>query len=134
MTERSTPESSYKESSEFGQGLTYCLGLFLAHAERARDIKNSYSKIGLKYQDMWPEIWFNGAADHLFDLVIPSTLSEGLQNRLKNFQSKCLHCRLCLEVNAVTEEDVKWAIQEAKDLLRMIDQEYGIETIQGQWE
>lgn len=129
MTENVTPDSE----SEFGKGLTYCLGLFLAHAERVKEMRQVYAKISTEDQNIWAEMWFNGAADHLFDLVIPDQLSPNLKDRLSTFQSKCLHWRMALE-NRATGDDVTWAIQEAKNLLRLIDQQYGIEVIQGQWE
>jgi len=104
--------------SEFGTGLTYCLGLFLAHAERSR-FKDDYG------------MWFNGAADHLFDLKTDGLTDNALKDRIKVFQNKCLDWRLD---RPVTNDDYHWAIQEAKDLLRLIDSHFGIETEKGEWE
>ena len=103
-------------SSEFGKGLTYCIGLFLAHAERKDLIRGSdYS------------MWFNGAADHLYELQIPGEYPDALIERLSKFQETCINWRL----NWASEEDFKWAVQEAKDLLREIDETNGIETEKG---
>lgn len=58
--------SEEPERSEFGKGYAYCLGLFLAHAERAGQDQKTYKSIGA--EDRWPSMWFNAAADHLYDL------------------------------------------------------------------
>jgi hypothetical protein len=70
-----------KEESEFGKGLSYCLALFLAHDEH-KVYEEDYS------------LWFNGAADYLYELVIQETLSEELQNRLHILQDKCISWRM----------------------------------------
>ncbi|MHA1302333.1 MAG: hypothetical protein ACTSPI_01340 [Candidatus Heimdallarchaeaceae archaeon] len=110
-----------QRESEFGKGLTYCLGLFLCHSER------DYNSIE---DDLQHELWFNGAGDHLFELVIPKNLSIKLKNRLKKLQKNVLNWRM----SNATKNDKVWAIQEAKELLRLIDEFYGIKTIKGSWE
>jgi len=50
-----------KRESEFGKGLTYCIGLFLAHAER---------KIDFGTDERSAETWFNGASDHLYEIDV----------------------------------------------------------------
>lgn len=102
-----------ENGSEFGKGYSYCLGLFLAHAER-RILwldKNDYS------------LWFNGAGDHLFEF-------EAVSEQAKAFKSRVLHLRL----EKATEEDFIWAIREAKDLLMQFDKENGYEVIKGDYE
>ena len=106
--------------SEFGKGLTYCLGLFLAHAERK------------KYLDDYG-VWFNGSADHLYE-IDPSTLPSRLKGRVNKFQNKCLEWRLSFATQKPTKDDFEWAIQEAKDLLRLIDKNFGVKTKKGEWE
>jgi len=109
--------------SEFGKGLTYCLGLFLAHAERMNNARYLYSEES-KYS-----IWFSGASDHLYELQIPESIPNCLQKRLKKFKDKCLSLRL-----QATKENFEWAIQEAKNLLMMIDKFHGIKTKKGVYE
>lgn len=109
-----------KETSEFGKGLTYCLGLFLAHSERAkmeteRDI----------------QLWFNGAADHFYDMVIPETMPNDLISRLTILRNKSLNWRLN---DNPTQENKEWALQEARTLLFRIDKHFGIPAIRAQWE
>jgi hypothetical protein len=113
--------------SEFGRGLTYCLGLFLCHSERTR-----YEGL-TKGRDI--ELWFNGAGDHLFDLEVPETLPVRLQRRLRSFQRKVLGWRNTWgEDKPPTKDDKKWAIKEAKTLLRLIDKHFGVKTQEGSWE
>ena len=116
--------------SEFGKGLTYCLGMFLAHAER---ITYFGSKImddgGESMKQRTINSWFNGASDHLFELVIPETLPKDLQDRLKSFQKKCCENSMW----DVTEKDIDMALSEAKEFLREIDDVFGIETIEATW-
>lgn len=120
-----------KQNSEFGKGLTYCLGLFLCHSERDYLItENDKEKMIINK----PHMWFYGASDHLFDLQIPKTLPKVLQKRLKEFQRKCLIWRLpMMQEDKATEEDRIWAVDEAKELLRAVDRYYGIKTIKGDW-
>ncbi len=112
--------------SEFGKGLAYCLGLFLAHAER-KPFKHSDGSADY-------ELWFNGAADHLFEMET-KILPPELKVRTDDFQDKCLKWRLTWDGKKSAEkEDFHWAIQEAKDLLLEIDKHFGIEAEKGQWE
>ena len=107
--------------SEFGKGLCYNLGLFLAHAER---------KIGYK-DDTDCSFWFNGAGDHLFDLEIPEDFPEDLKKRLTEFRNRILGYRIVFHLPI---EEKNKALQEAKDFLREIDTFHEIKTEKGEWE
>lgn len=96
-------------TSEFGKGYAYCLGLFLAHAER-EDYSVSH-------------LWFNGAADHLYEFK--ARTKEEI-----NFKDKCLTWR----IEKYTQEDKEWAIDKAKKLLLNYDKKNGYEAIEGTWE
>ncbi len=118
-------------NSEFGKGLTYCLGLFLCHSERDYLMTEDDRIKGIINK---PHMWFYAAADHIYELQIPKTLSKELQKRLKEFKHKVMSWRLPMnEKDNATDEDKSWAIQEAKDLLRAIDMEFGIKTAEGEW-
>ena len=118
--------------SEFGKGLTYCLGLFLCHSERDYLITTKDIEKGIINK---PYMWFYGAADHMFELEIPTDLPKKLQLKLKKFKGKVMGWRLTLaKEDHATKGDKKWAIQEAKDLLRAIDNFHGIKTSKGDWE
>jgi len=120
--------------SEFGRGLTYCLGLFLAHAERYGE-KLHDEKFRVEFERFrLAELWFNGASDHLYELEIPEALPKSLQKRLKRFQDKVLNWGHGFPKKKATEKDMIWSIQEAKNLLRLIDKAYGVETKKGDWE
>ena len=58
--------------SEFGKGLCYCIGLFLAHAER--EVKTERDA----------GLWFNAASDHLIELQVEDA-PKSVRNRLKEF-------------------------------------------------
>lgn len=124
--------------SEFGKGLCYNLGLFLAHAEKDNILRERALKKGLKGMegigDTIYGMWFNGSSDHLYELEIPKNIPKEIQDRLKEFQDKCLDFGHGLKMDNAKKEDVIWAIQEAKDLLRLIDKAHGIEVIKGDWE
>lgn len=109
-------------TSEFGKGLTYCIGLFLAHAERDLD----FSSVGR---------WFNGASDHLYELDTSIITDKTLRAEVENWQEKVLkwgHGFLCMNV---TKKDKEWAISEGLRLLRRIDEVMlNTEVVQGTWE
>jgi len=111
-----------KEKSDFGKGTTYCIGLFLAH-ESMHDGEPSWT----------PELWFNGASDHFYDLQ--TTGNKEIDERLKNLQAKCLHWGYGFAPPVATKEDKAWALQESKEILLMIDRHFlAVDTEKGQWE
>ncbi len=111
--------------SEFGKGYAYCLGLFLAHEWRIYE--------GTQ-QSTSPDRWFNGAADHLYDLQIPYALPEDKRREIGEWRDKCIAFRLCMDGEQCTWHDAKAATQKAKDFLREWDQFHGIASEQGRWE
>ena len=100
--------------SEFGKGFTYCIGLFLSHAERKEE--GDYC------------LWFNGAADHLFELEIPDNFA--LKEECEEWKSKCLHRRL----EKYTKKDLVWALKQAKKFLLEWDKQNNISCEKGEWE
>ncbi len=120
--------------SDFGRGLCYNLGLFLEHAEHGFLVNVMRRAESKAINEHIPETWFNGASDHLFDLEIPKTLPASLQKRLKRFQKKVLNWGHGFPKKKATEKNMEWATQEAKDLLRLIDEIHGIKTKKGDWE
>ena len=118
------------EESEFGKGLTYCLGLFLAHAERyyMEDLKKENTGFAGKYLT-----WFNGSSDHLYDIQTDSIKDKKLKKRIVVFKDKCLNWGHGFPKEGVTKENMIWAVQEAKDILRLIDEKcLGVKTVKGQ--
>lgn len=83
--------------SEFGKGLCYNLGLFLAHAERNfTNIEN----------DKDYGIWFYCAADHLFDFQAERAPTKYLQGRCKAFRKRVISLHLTLsDEKRATKED-----------------------------
>lgn len=120
-------ELTVTEKSEFGSGFAYCLGLFLCHDERRIQYKELE---GERTIDIWPMMWFSGAADHLFEMHIPDQLDDYNKARAAAFRSACIHWRM--EVCAW--EDVEWAINEAKALLLAWDKACGLPAIKARHE
>ena len=119
--------------SEFGKGLCYNLGLFLAHADRITKDLEVYKVI--KDEPRAYSMWFYGSADHLYEFQWKQAPTKALQTRCKKFQSKVLGWRMPMNPkNNAKKKDFEWAIQEAKDLLRLIDKSHKVDTIKGQWE
>lgn len=120
------------EESEFGRGYSYCLGLFLAHAERLESTLDTYKKMrqepntpeGLFADESAVSIWFNGAGDHLFEF-------EAKTEREIKFKHKILGWRL---ISRPTLRDAYWAIKEAKALLLEFDLKHGIAAMKAEYE
>lgn len=108
--------------SEFGDGYAYCLGLFLAHAERAAEYKKS--------NILDASMWFNGAADHIAGLQVPATLPDVKRQQIEAFRDKCLKYR----IEPCAWKDVTVALDEAKKMLLEWDLHCGIAAEKGDWE
>lgn len=107
------------KTSEFGRGLCYCLGLFLAHKERITSELKTYEN---REKTRAYEMWFYSACDHLYELKIPRS-PKILRERLSIFKTRCLGLRMVFgDEKRATEEDFDWAIKEALDLLLLIDE------------
>ena len=115
-----------KKESEFGCGLTYCIGLFLAHSER--EFFNTGTNIDYS-------LWFNGASDHLYELDLSNVNNLSLRYQLNKWRTKVIHWGHGHSEPFATEEDFNWAIQQAKDFLLEIDINIiGVKAIKGQCE
>ena len=132
------------QMSDFGKGCAYCLGLFLAHEARilqdlqmfestAEVMKNKYPDYNVKEQAS--SMWFHSACDHLFGLVIPDKYNPELKLKIETFKDRCLSLRLPMGLEpTATIDDYNWAINEAKELLLLIDKEQGIECEKGEYQ
>lgn len=120
--------------SEFGRGLAYNLGLFLAHTakyEYYKEIHKTPYPEQMSYMD--EEMFFNGASDHVYDLLVENAPIH-LQPRLQEFKDKCLHWGHGYTEPHPTKSDVYWSIQEAKNLLLELDKANNIPALKGEWE
>ena len=128
--------------SDFGRGVTYCLGLFLAHERELYHKLDSYKELSKKFPEVYKEsaavqLWFYSSADHFFELEIPETLPKKIQKRLGVLKAKCLVWRLSMyENNSPKISDAKWALDEAKALLLEIDKKMfpGIKFMKGKYQ
>ena len=78
------------------------------------------------------EMWFNGAADHLFELQ-EDHAPKHLKKRVKILKEKGIGWRMCYDCEKPTEKDARWALDEAKELLRLIDDHNGVPTCEASW-
>lgn len=123
------------ETSEFGKGFAYCLGLFLAHERDKNRWLRAERESG--YSD-GASMWFNAAADHLFDLQIPDKFSADEQKDITEFQNACLKYRHDWDFEksekiGVTWEHVNQAVQKAKSLLLRWDEICQVPCIEATW-
>jgi len=103
---------------EFGKGYAYCLGLFLAHAERPGYIGDD-------------SLWYNSAADHLFEIQIPSALTEDKKREVKAWVDRMIWYRNKYDI---PKDERKIHIDTAKRFLLEWDKACGIECEKGVWE
>ena len=109
-----------EETSEFGKGFVYCLGLFLAHKG------NCKTKACLES----PTVWLDAAACHLYEFVPESAPTKELIKRSRIFQDKVLGW----QYEDISAGDAKWAFNEAKAILLEVDLYYKVPAIKGGWE
>ena len=131
--------------SEFGKGLAYCLGLFLAHADRFRAEKQTYKHLNrvvvakelhATYSTIEAERWFSGASEHLYGLQVTNA-PRVLRKRLTAFRDKCVTWGRGFELDkkkTPTTKDFEWAIREAKDLLFELDRLSGVKPTKAKYE
>jgi len=115
-------------TSEFGKGCVYCLGLFIAHEGRIKEDMKTYEKIGNKDQAF--SMWFYAAADHLFELEIPSHFPPALRSRLKKLKNRVLNLRL---EDQATQKDFEEVIEETKSIFMSIDRLLKVKPVKAQW-
>jgi len=126
-------EDKEKNETEFGQGLCYNLGLFLAHADRIKGDKAMWEKAGLPHRIY--EMWFYAAGDHLYNFCWELAPTKELQERCKAFQRQVLTFRLPMDDKIkVTKKEYDWAISTAKELLMLIDKAHGIHSKKAKWD
>ena len=119
-----------EETSEFGRGYAYCLGLFLAHEWKLmNDKKISTDSPVVGYSRAM--MWFNGAADHLAELIAPSSLPADKVKEIEKFQRRCMALR---NDDYATFEDCDKALADAKRLLLEWDLFNGVDAIKGEWQ
>lgn len=135
-----------EQKCEFGKGLTYCLGLFLAHTDRLRVDIEKYKEIREKLkakgepteghfsEDHAASMWMYGAADHIYEFQSDQA-PEHLRKRCAKFSAFVMNKRLTMsKEDECTRKDVDWALREAMDLLMEIDKAAGVTVEKGQWE
>jgi len=114
--------------SEFGDGYSYCLGLFLAHEMRLLDYR---SKEKESKGTLTASMWLYGAADHLFGLTAPTNLPEDKRQEIEDFREYVLSLRLGDDLTFDRAIEMNGT---AKRLLLEWDLFNGIRAEKGDWE
>ena len=119
-----------KRESDFGKGCVYCIGLFLAHAERFTP------RNAIEEEYMSAPAWFNASSDHLYELQIPENFPEKLKNKIESFRLEALEIGhgSMMSDEKVTFETVKSSILKANEILMDIDNFMGVEVIKAEWQ
>jgi len=121
-----------EETSTYGKGFTYCIALFLGHKDRpAYDGMKEFMDKQPKSMGNYWFMWFNAAADHLYEMEIPEELPAKLKRDIRKWRGKCLGWRLDTTVN---KHNFNYAIRKAKEFLMEIDRRMGVEPMQGEYE
>ena len=108
-------------TSEFGKGFVYSLILFAKHFERWEQYAKSNSA---------EDLWFNGAADHLYELEIPEQWKDKeFAHRLRALQDLAIGWRL----DRCTEADFRGFWKDLEEVAREIDKELGLNPIKAEW-
>jgi hypothetical protein len=118
-----------KQRSEFGRGLAYCLGNFLAHEGRLMVFDCNRVNVKKDYG-----LWFYGSTDHLFDLEVPKEYPLKLKKKILAFRDRCLYLRLPMDGYKATEKDFRRATGEAREILMEIDKRIGVKSVKGDYE
>jgi len=110
--------NNVEQQSDFGRGLVYCIGLFLAHASEAKNM-----------------LWIDAASDHLFELETLNIRDKKLKREIEDWREKVLNWRHGLSRKRATEEQIDWAIEQAKTFLYRIDKKMlGVDAAKARWE
>lgn len=130
-----------EKTSEFGKGFTYCLFLFAKHwwrhMEDIKTYKTMYETPGEKgfYSERRAiSMWFNGAADHLFELEVPEKYKgTEIGDLAERLQKRGLEYRLDFNQPKPTLEDFKNFFEEMEKLMMLIDKDLGVEPIEADY-
>ena len=122
--------------SEFGKGFVYNLFLFAKHWEGLDRKIELYKKMAEKDPELFTEpdavsLWFNGAGDHFFGLVIPKQWEkEAIGKLATKVQSKALLWRMG-EFGGLKE--AQEFMSDCEKLMRMIDNKLGVKTSKAEY-
>ena len=122
--------------SEFGRGITYCLGLFLCHVPGGA----TYDSIAFSEfepgsddelkQKLLYSSWFYGAADHLYEID-----TEGCSDEINSKIEELREFAFSKRRGIGTKEDVFKCKRMALDILMKIDEDILKTDVQrGDWE
>lgn len=121
-------------TSEFGKGFIYNLILFSKHWWRHQSDLRLNDEMAEKYPENWRkgeiDMWFNGAADHFYEIEIPNKLKDTEIGRLaQELVDEALDRRFM----KTTQEEFNAYWKKFEKLAMLIDKELGVEPIEAQF-
>ena len=142
-------ESRQHTQDQFGRGLCYSLALFLSHEANFKytlaEIEMMSAEGALRFdgsagadepgrqithERLASIRWFSRAANPIRNMEIPNHLPVEIQTRLTQLKQKCHRWSFPNGSGEnPSKRDVLWAIEEAKELIRLIDVHHGVPTV-----
>ena len=83
------------------------------------------------------ELWANGASDHLYEIEVPERYKGTEVERLTlDLKSKALKMGHGFPVDKIWDydEDFVWLIETTKKIGILVDEEFGVDPVRGNWE
>lgn len=101
---------------EFNNGFVTALALFYAHSMDRMTLDDKVDTASLSLY---------GASDHLFDMVIPDSIDDGLRERIEAFRTYVLSVRL----SRIPRKEVLKIFDDCSKLIQEIDSKvFGLEV------
>ena len=119
-----SPTNLGEVMSEFGTGYGYCLGLFLAHAER----------VGFTGEPLEKVSWFDGAVDHLAGIQIPNSYSISQKIKIRKWLDKMWTYKQDYDGKGIPKTAKAESILMAKELLLEYDLQNCINAEKGDFQ
>lgn len=120
--------------SEFGAGFVYTMILFAKHWGKIFHDVEVY-KTSLQDEQMAYDMWFNGAADHVYEMTIPDAIAGSefgmlAEEFIKFVRSKRLPMS---QEERATKEDFNKAFVMLESLAMKLDEHLGMKPVKAQW-
>jgi hypothetical protein len=145
---KSEEGTSDVQEPSFGTGLCYSLALFLSHEANFKYVMAEIDilvadgaiqfegrlKDDRRYMEQTKEQmaairWLSAASRPIQNLQIPAHLPREIRDRLQQLKSRCNAWAFPSSIaSGPSKNDVLWALEEAKELIRRLDELNGVQT------
>lgn len=127
-----------KKTSEFGKGFVYNLILFSKHIGRIEHSLQMYRQMREKNAILFRDedalsMWFNGASDHFYELVVPKQLKKTEIGKLADWiTERSLHFGHGSK-DKPTIEETRAIVDAVERLAILIDKELGVKPVEAEY-